>query len=209
MVVYIESNFVLEMALQQEEFKATQQIMNLAHASQLEIKCPVFALIEPFWTIEKESKKRADVYNAMQTQSVHFQRSGLHQNIATLFENATQEMKKAITTEQEALNATIIVLMQSISTINITARVVEAAFKYKNDYKWGMQDAVIFASVIEDLQQQNSTELKCFVSRDIQAFGRLNAYERQIKTELAGYNCQLKLSFGGALSFVQGNPSQP
>lgn len=56
MIVYVESNFVLEIALGQEENAEARRILNLAHEALVEIAVPSFALCEPFGTITQRGR---------------------------------------------------------------------------------------------------------------------------------------------------------
>src|SRR5881394_3448686 len=46
LIAYIESNFVLELALEQEEAPAAQKILELAEKGRIELAFPTFALSE-------------------------------------------------------------------------------------------------------------------------------------------------------------------
>ena len=46
MIVYIESNFVLEVALEQEESKAAEDILGLVEEGRIKLVLPTFALID-------------------------------------------------------------------------------------------------------------------------------------------------------------------
>jgi hypothetical protein len=51
MIVYVESNFVLEIVREQEEAVAASTILTLAESGKLKLAFPSFVLSEPFETI--------------------------------------------------------------------------------------------------------------------------------------------------------------
>ena len=51
MTVFVESNFVLEIALGQEQAAAAEAILQLAEHGTLNLRIPAFALSEPFSTV--------------------------------------------------------------------------------------------------------------------------------------------------------------
>lgn len=51
MIVYVESNFVLELALGQEQAAFADAILNAAEAKKIELAFPSFALSDPFATV--------------------------------------------------------------------------------------------------------------------------------------------------------------
>lgn len=50
MRVYVESNFVLEIALEQEQHRACEDLVRLAEDAAIELVLPSFALLEPYHT---------------------------------------------------------------------------------------------------------------------------------------------------------------
>ena len=58
MRVFVESNFVLELTLQQQEYESCAAILGLAKAHRLELLIPSFALFEPFTTLDRRRRDR-------------------------------------------------------------------------------------------------------------------------------------------------------
>lgn len=56
MTVYVESNFVLELALQQEQTSAAESILNATARGEFRLALPAIALTEPFSTLEQRSR---------------------------------------------------------------------------------------------------------------------------------------------------------
>jgi len=63
MIVYVESNFVLELAFLQEESEDCSEILQLAEAQRIELVFPSFCVGEPYETLVRRSKDR----DALQT----------------------------------------------------------------------------------------------------------------------------------------------
>lgn len=58
MDVYVESNFVLELALLQEQHESCQELLDLAQVKQITLIVPAFSLAEPYETLIRNNKKR-------------------------------------------------------------------------------------------------------------------------------------------------------
>ncbi len=58
MDVYVESNFVLELALLQEQYKSCQELLDLAESKKIRLIVPAFSLAEPYETLIRNNKKR-------------------------------------------------------------------------------------------------------------------------------------------------------
>ena len=67
MIVYIESNFILEIVLQQKEALAAEDILKLAESNKIELVFPSFALSEPFSTIMHIQSERRRWMNFSQS----------------------------------------------------------------------------------------------------------------------------------------------
>ena len=48
MIVYVESNFVLELAFRQEDCESSDNILQLAEAGKIELMLPAYFLGEPY-----------------------------------------------------------------------------------------------------------------------------------------------------------------
>lgn len=59
MIVLAESNFVLELALQQEELDEADRLVAMAEAREIELVIPACALFEPYETLVRRRKARA------------------------------------------------------------------------------------------------------------------------------------------------------
>jgi hypothetical protein len=51
--VYVESNFVLELALLQEQHAACEAIVQLCEAGDLRLVLPAYSFMEPFETLRR------------------------------------------------------------------------------------------------------------------------------------------------------------
>jgi hypothetical protein len=62
MNVYVESNFVLEQALEQEQCESCERLIGMASARSLQLVIPAFSLAEPHGTLlnKKNARSRLD-----------------------------------------------------------------------------------------------------------------------------------------------------
>ncbi|MDE0349567.1 MAG: hypothetical protein OXM56_07660 [Gammaproteobacteria bacterium] len=58
MKIYVESNFVLELALQQEQASSCEEILELCEGVDRELVVPAYSLAEPYETLIRRRKER-------------------------------------------------------------------------------------------------------------------------------------------------------
>jgi predicted nucleic acid-binding protein len=204
MIVFVESNFVLEIVLEQEDSQTAKTILSLAENQKINLTVPIFGLIEPSWTLNHREKERVELYRSLNEQSSQLRRSGLHHSLADVMKDIVAEMRAIENKELSSFEATLRRIIATGNLLDIDKTVFIQALNYQNQYKLSLQDAVILASVINDLRKQDLKEPKCFISRDAGAFGRA-----EIKLELNSYNCRYIAKFEDGLSFIQSSFNQP
>jgi hypothetical protein len=75
MNVYVESNFVLEQALEQEQSDSCQRLIDLAAAGSIHLVIPAFSLAEPHITIMHKASERRRLSTELQRQLSELGRS--------------------------------------------------------------------------------------------------------------------------------------
>ena len=63
MDVYVESNFVLELALLQEQHESCEKIIELCEAGKAHLIIPAYSLFEPYETVIRYAKNRTRISN--------------------------------------------------------------------------------------------------------------------------------------------------
>lgn len=56
MIVYVETNFVLELALGQEQSDSCREILRLAQSENLSLAVPAYSLMEPYETLIRDAR---------------------------------------------------------------------------------------------------------------------------------------------------------
>jgi hypothetical protein len=199
MIVYVESNFVLEVALEQEQAFAAEAILKLLETGKIEMAFPCFAISEPFTTVMNRDKERAALHRSLDRTLRQLQRSEPHKQIILDLQPALQVLKDAINRELDLLHMTVGRLLNAGKSIELDEACLKQAVVYQTRFGLKPQDSIIYSTVIADLQTRPSGETKCFLSRDKEAF----LTDLEIKTELASYNCRYIGSFVDGLSFIE------
>jgi hypothetical protein len=65
MIVTVESNFVLEIALRQDEVAECERLIALAQAGSIRLAIPACSLFEPFETMVRRRKQREAIFQKL------------------------------------------------------------------------------------------------------------------------------------------------
>jgi hypothetical protein len=68
MNVYIESNFVLEQALEQKQCDSCEQLIGMAYSGAFQLIIPAFSLSEPHGTLLNKKNARSRLENDLRPQ---------------------------------------------------------------------------------------------------------------------------------------------
>lgn len=200
MIVYVESNFVLEIALGQEEAPAAETILELAEQNKLELCCPSFALSEPFATITQRGRKRKDLSKSLAGTIRELQRSKPHEEVVFELQPIPASLTNIVSKEFSLLQSTVKRLLSVSKLIELNGAIYEQAIAYRFFFGLSPQDSIIYASVISDLMHRDRKGPKYFISRNWKDFRDFS-----IKYELESYNCQYVENFNVGLNLIQSN----
>lgn len=198
MIAYVESNFILELALGQEEAAAAEAILLGAEQRLLELVIPAFALSEPFSTMSHRSRERKRLGNQLEDQFRQLRRSSRHAATIQPVEKTPRVLLGIEKAESDALDLVIIRSLRSVSRIDLTSDIFTSAIEYRRDYDLSISDAIIYAAVIADARMRGSGVSKLFISRNPKDFDI-----PQIRDELASLGAQYCESFAEGVTRLE------
>lgn len=200
MIVYVESNFILEIALQQEEAAEAEQILLFGEQKAVRLCIPAFSLSEPFDTLRRRGIERRELANRVAQQVVQLRRSPTHARDVRRLEHVPKALMDVVGTQADRLERTVETILAAGELIRLDTLVYDEAIRSRLRYGFGTtQDAIIYASVLTHLWSQEPAAEKCFVTRNPRDFER----DPRIRDELQKLNCRLIGTFTAALDFVR------
>ena len=200
MIVYVESNFILGIALDQEEEAAATEILGLAEGGRLEPAVPAFALCEPFERVTRDARVRRSLVDSL-TEKVmaQLERSPTHQPLVTAIRPLLTAVGEIESRQMDDLESTLGRVVAAARQLAVTDAVFSQALANRKRHDLDIRDAIIYSNIVSDLAHQRAQTPKCFASRDKKAF-----FDPAIKEELHTHNCRYVERFDQALSFVRG-----
>lgn len=202
MMVYVEANFILELALEQKEVAAAEDILKLAESGKIDLAFPGFALSETFTSVMHTQSERQRLRSTSEVtlkqlrQSVQ---SDLHKQVVSDLPPILTLLTKLVARELELLHIAVERMLGVGRLIEIDASSFRQALIYQSRFDIKSKDSIIYAAVIADLKRNSASEQKCFLSRDRAAFDD----DPEIKSELQFYNCRYISSFNDGLRYIQ------
>ena len=81
MIVYVETNFILEMAFLQEEHESCEAILSYAREDKIDLAIPAFSIAEPYETWIRRHIRRSDLQRQLARELNEIARSATYSAI--------------------------------------------------------------------------------------------------------------------------------
>ncbi len=199
MIVYVETNFVLEIAREQKECKSANRILIFAEEGRLKLAFPNFVLGESFSTIVRQRKDRSGLLEALVRTLGELRRSEIHRQNMEALRPVLELLRGAIEGDLDLLHSIIEHMLNVGRSLHTDVINFKQAVQYQKDLDLSPQDSIIFSAIVADLIRQPVEETKCFLSRDYKAF----ATNPHIELEMRKYRCKYIKSYDDGLHYVE------
>ncbi len=196
MIVYVETNFILELAFEQEQHQAANGILKLAEHGKIEFALPGFSISESLSKVTRQIRKREELHKSLIPALQDIGRSAPYQQFVTSLEPVLRLLQNTIRDEPDRLHSVLERLLKVGRLLELDILSFGHALIYKGELS--TEDGIIYGTIISDLRRRPQDETKLFLSRDAEAFG----YQR-IKTELAAYGCKYIKEFKDGPGYIE------
>jgi predicted nucleic acid-binding protein len=196
MTVYVESNFVLEQALQQEQSESCDAIVNLAAAGGISLVIPAFSLAESHPALRQKEIARNRLKNELTQQLSELGRSKPYRGIPDDFSALTTILMRSADRERDGLQRAIAALLRTAEVIPLDGAIIASGGELQTAFAMSGQDAIVFASVLRHLEQNKPKE-SCFLNRNSKDFDDPDVRER-----LDRFGCKFFARFDHGYQFV-------
>lgn len=196
MIVYVESNFILELAYLQEEHENCERILHLAEAGKIRLVVPAYAIAEPFSAWVGRKKRRVDLHKSLSNELRELGRSKPYAASDEEFQEITKTLLVSGEDEKLRLDAAIERVLAVADLIPIEGKTVRNAIEIQKTRRLEPQDSIVYASVLSDLPCR-AVEPRCFVTKNSKDFANPDIIQ-----ELSGYECELVTNFGAAYGAI-------
>ncbi|UYZ64148.1 PIN domain-containing protein [Hymenobacter weizhouensis] len=170
--VFVETNFLLELAFQQEQASFCEKILQAAEQHVIRLIAPVYGLSEVFNRLRTAKQGRDELVAAIQEEIKQHQREAGADadDMETLGRLLRGVLLARTATQTERLFQVVERFTRSATMISITPEIVVAGQRAFVENSLSLHDALVLASVQQQLLNEPEQEECLFVSRDEKAF---------------------------------------
>jgi hypothetical protein len=197
MNVYVESNFVLEQALEQEQSESCHRLIRLATARSVRLVIPAFSLVEPHITIMHKANERSRLSTELKKQLLELGRSKTYREASSSFNEITALLIQSAESERTGLERATNGILKAAEIIPLDSDVFYQAGTIQSALDLSIQDSIVLASVVRHLSETKPTE-SCFLNRNTRDFDDPNVREK-----LDAFGCRFFGRFDQALQYIE------
>jgi predicted nucleic acid-binding protein len=197
MIVYAESNFVLELAFLRKDHEDAERLLELSESGSIRVAVPAFSLAEPYETLTRRAKTRRTLQEQLATEIGELARSRPYADLAKTSRAVTSVLAASAEEERQRLGGIVDRVIGAAEIIPLTGATVSASLQLQASLGLTAQDALVYASVEEHLASAPAVP-RLFVTQN-----RKDFLTPDIQKRLSGRDCRLFTAFPAARGFVE------
>ena len=196
MNVYVESNFVLELALLQEQSTSCEEILGLCETRGVQLVVPAYSLAEPYETLTRRQKKRKRLKQEIDAELGQIARTATYAGRLDGFRDVTALLMNIDVEESKRLEEVCSRLTKTAEVIPLDTSVLSASTQYQRTHRFAPQDALVYSAVLSHLERARAPQ-SCFLNRNSRDFD-----DQTVVEQLERYNCKLLPRFDSGSRFI-------
>lgn len=189
MIVYVETNFLLELAYLQERCASCEEILDLARESAIVLLLPAFCAAEARATLHRRASERREFQESFQKHIREISRSEMFRGL----DQQAKDIVAAFVSGNEETRERLESAIRAIDELPLTQEVVVSARRHEP--RISPQDALVLASITAHASVQ--TGPKCFISQDAGAFRN-----PAVLDVLTSVGCKFLSNFTDAVGYI-------
>lgn len=203
MILYVETNFVLELAFQQESHEDCRAILDLSKESDgLELVLPAFCIGEAYERQIRRQRDREELHRRLRDELGELSRSPSYASRLRELQEVTALLAESGEEELQRLETVLDELYDAATLIALDKAVAREAHRQQSYRGLSPQDALIYTSILSHLRSTAPAgspvdQRSCFVTRD------RDFTDEDIGTDLEALGCKILFKFDDALGYVR------
>ena len=195
MNLYVETNFILEIALDQEEAESCNYLLNLCREHHARLIIPGYCFAEPHETLKRRQKERKKLETDLKRQIKDMSRTATRRDRLSRLDEILEVLTESTQEDSYTLNTTCFHLLQFADIIPLNAEVLNMSDGCRRRHDLSPQDSIVYASILFHLgKYHSSTNFVIIRDKDFAS--------QSVKEELLEYNCMLISRFNQARGII-------
>lgn len=190
--LYVESNFVLELAFAQGQSEYCTKLLDLGEADAFDLAIPAYCLTEPFETLGRRHKDRQVLQERLQQELGQLRRTADYGDAVRQVDAATELFIRSRVDERQRLEEVTTRVTNAAEMIPLTADTLSSAFGFSGRLDLSLQDSLVLASVLQHRRDESAAGV--FVTRNSKDFD-----DPDVRQLLTDAGCDLETSFGAVV----------
>lgn len=198
MKVYVETNWLLDLTLEQERIRASSFVVELAKDKKIRLSLPEISLVEADQKIVRRKLQRDALIHQLQQEGRELKRSrdARYQTQATAIDDDIRRLAAISEFERENFDVTVKDISKFLTWLRFDDDSLQESFDFEDDYELARLDALVYAIIRADAASDKAGE-KCFIDYD----GDFN--NPALKQDMAGLGITLLSSPESVVGFLR------
>ena len=167
MKVYVKTNWLLDLALEQERIRASSFVVKLAKDKKVHLFLPEISLVEADQKIVRRRLQRETLIENLRQEGRELIRSrdARYQSQATAIDQDIFQLRDISDFEREHFNATVRDISKFLTWLHLDDDSLQKSFDFEENYALNRLDALIYAVIRADASSDLASN-KCFIDYD-------------------------------------------
>lgn len=162
MNVYVESNFVLELALLQEQHASCEEVLRLSEIGSVYLVIPAYSIAEPYETLVRRHKQRKRMKAELDDELRQLARTTAYAQRLSGFQNLTVLLIDSADEEAKRLEEVQVRLLKAGEVIPLEALTLTSATQYQRIHGLSPPKDFDDPDLVEELNANNCKLLAQF-----------------------------------------------
>ena len=205
MTVYVESNFLLELAFEQEQVAECGELLVLAEAGRIRLVFPAYGIGECLERLGRRYSQRAKIQQDLRGELDELRRSASTAPLSDQLRQLTASLVDGAVEDRRRYDACLLRLIACATLVPLDATVIRESLGALTTFGLKTrQDALILVSVLSHLTA-TTPAAAVFINKNTRDFSD----NSDIRDALAALGCLLKPDFRAGLAYLNANLPPP
>ena len=168
-VIYIETNYILELAFSQEQAESCSRLLEISEQGKSRLIIPAFSIGECFDTLVRRGKQRKQLADTVSIELKQLARSLSYRGETEALDSITRLLIQSLEDDKKRLDETLERLLTIVEIIPLSKNIIANAVRFREQFGFGYQDSLVYSSVMDHLEL-GTTIRSCFLNRNSKDF---------------------------------------